>query len=436
MTVNKITNAPTPNEQIDKINEIIDNLSSSSITVDSSLSTTSTNPVQNKIINSALSGKYDASNPNGYTSNVGTVTKVNNASPDSSGNVTLSIPTVNNAKLTIQKNGSTVKTFTANASSNVTANITVPTKTSELTNDSGYTTNTGTVTSVNNVSPVNGNVTISIPAAQIQSDWNQTNTSSKDYIKNKPTIPSVGNGTITITQGGTTKGSFTTNQSGNATISLDAGGGTATTVKINGTSITSSGVADIKTNGTYNSSSNKIATMSDLPTVPTNISSFTNDSGYITGINSTDVTTALGYTPANTTLSNLGATSSTNFDGRWVGKYLRIENSTSIDSYSHSLSNYLPDSTNKYEILVETSLSYKDANAGFCVGTVASPDTNKETNDNFFINSYVTSASKYQYVQGIIPIGTGRTLYSQVATGNPKNAIITLTGYRRIGTNS
>ena len=27
-----------------------------------------------------------------------------------------------------------------------------------------------------------------IPAAQIQSDWNQTNTSAKDYIKNKPTI--------------------------------------------------------------------------------------------------------------------------------------------------------------------------------------------------------------------------------------------------------
>ena len=48
------------------------------------------------------------------------------------------IPTVNNATLTIQKNGSTVKTFTANASSNVTANITVPTKTSDLTNDSGF----------------------------------------------------------------------------------------------------------------------------------------------------------------------------------------------------------------------------------------------------------------------------------------------------------
>ena len=35
------------------------------------------------------------------------------------------IPTVNNATLTIQKNGTTVNSFTANASSNVTANITV-----------------------------------------------------------------------------------------------------------------------------------------------------------------------------------------------------------------------------------------------------------------------------------------------------------------------
>lgn len=58
------------------------------------------------------------------------------------------IPTVNNGTLTIQKNGTTVKTFSANQSGNVTANITVPTKVSELENDSGFTKNTGTVTSV------------------------------------------------------------------------------------------------------------------------------------------------------------------------------------------------------------------------------------------------------------------------------------------------
>lgn len=58
------------------------------------------------------------------------------------------IPTVNNATLTIQKNGTNVTTFTANASSNATANITVPTKVSDLTNDSGFTTNTGTITGI------------------------------------------------------------------------------------------------------------------------------------------------------------------------------------------------------------------------------------------------------------------------------------------------
>ena len=58
----------------------------------------------------------------GFTKNTGTVTSVNNVQPVN-GNVTLSIPTVNDATLTIQSNGTTVGTFTANSSSNVTANI-------------------------------------------------------------------------------------------------------------------------------------------------------------------------------------------------------------------------------------------------------------------------------------------------------------------------
>ena len=66
----------------------------------------------------------------GYTSNVGTVTKVNNTAPDANGNVTLSIPSA--------VTESTVSGW-------------------------GFTKNAGTVTKVNNVSPVNGNVTLSIP---------------------------------------------------------------------------------------------------------------------------------------------------------------------------------------------------------------------------------------------------------------------------------
>ena len=79
-------------------------------------------------------------------------------------------------------------------------------------NPNGYTSNVGTVTSVNNTSPdSNGNVTLTIPT---------------------PDYP-------------------------------------VTDVKIGTTSIVSSKVATIQTNSTYNASTNKIATMSDLPTVPT-----------------------------------------------------------------------------------------------------------------------------------------------------------------------
>ena len=55
---------------------------------------------------------------------------------------TSNIPTVNNATLTIQKNGTNVQTFTANSSEDKTANITVPTAVSELTNDANYATTT------------------------------------------------------------------------------------------------------------------------------------------------------------------------------------------------------------------------------------------------------------------------------------------------------
>lgn len=44
-------------------------------------------------------------------------------------------------------------------------------------------------------------------------------------ISGKADLTDVGNATITLTQGGVTKGTFTTNQSANATIDLDAGGG-------------------------------------------------------------------------------------------------------------------------------------------------------------------------------------------------------------------
>lgn len=71
------------------------------------------------------------------------------------------------------------------------------------------------------------------------------------------TIPTVGNGTITIKQGGTQKGTFTTNQSGNTTIELDAGStstiltGTlvanTTSVSFTNAAITTNSIIDVYT---------------------------------------------------------------------------------------------------------------------------------------------------------------------------------------------
>ena len=93
---------------------------------------------------------------------------------------------IHDGTLTIQKNGTTVKTFTANQSTNVTANITVPTKTSDITNDSGF------ITSAD------------IPA-QVQANWNETTTTSKAYIQNKPTLGTAASRGVstTVTQGST-----------------------------------------------------------------------------------------------------------------------------------------------------------------------------------------------------------------------------------------
>lgn len=50
----------------------------------------------------------------------------------------LNQPSINNGSLTIKRNNTLLGTFTANSSTNTDINITVPTKTSELTNNSGF----------------------------------------------------------------------------------------------------------------------------------------------------------------------------------------------------------------------------------------------------------------------------------------------------------
>ena len=113
--------------------------------------------------------------------------------------LTSDLPTVNNGTLTIQKNGTNVQTFTANQSGNVTANITVPTKTSDLTNDGSDGTST-----------------------YVEADDLATVATSGSYndLSNKPTIPTVNNATLTIQKNSTNVATFTANASSNVTANI------------------------------------------------------------------------------------------------------------------------------------------------------------------------------------------------------------------------
>lgn len=109
---------------------------------------------------------------------------------------------------------------------------TIPTNTSELNNDSGFITLNDVPAQVQSnwnesdtESPAYIQNKPTIPAAQVQSDWNQSDDTAVDYIKNKPTIPAVNDSTITIQQNGTTVGTFTTNDADDTTINLTGGGG-------------------------------------------------------------------------------------------------------------------------------------------------------------------------------------------------------------------
>lgn len=221
-------------------------------------------------------------------------------------------PTIGNATLTIQKNGTAVDTFTANATSNKTINITVPTTAADVSalpastkygasiavsiNTTDYKVTTtlkdqdgnalgtaqvidlplesvvvnGSYDSTNKkivLTLQNGN-TIDIPVGDlvaglqseitssnklasdlvddtnqtnkfmtsaektklsgiatgaevnVQSDWDQTDNTADDFIKNKPTIPTVNNATLTIQKNGTTVNTFTANASSNVTANI------------------------------------------------------------------------------------------------------------------------------------------------------------------------------------------------------------------------
>jgi len=152
-----------------------------------------------------------------------------------------------------------------------------------------------------------------IPAAQIQSDWNQTNIASLDFIKNKPTIPTVSypvtsvntkTGAVVLTntdvgaaatshthaisdvtglQASLDSKATTTSLSGyvtNSALTTSLSGYATTTALTNGLSAKFN--TPVGSTNQYVRGDGTLATFPVIPTVPTNVSAFTNDSGYLT----------------------------------------------------------------------------------------------------------------------------------------------------------
>lgn len=136
------------------------------VTVDSTLSSTSTNPLQNKVINSALAGKSNTNHTHDLSTMINTL---------STGTAT---PVDDDYYISQYSGG-------------------------------------GTTTTTYHRRPMKAlfeYIKGKLSTVAVSGSYND--------LSNKPTIPTVGNGTVTIKQAGTNKGTFSMNQSGNTTIEL------------------------------------------------------------------------------------------------------------------------------------------------------------------------------------------------------------------------
>ena len=143
---------------------------------------------------------------------------------------------------------------------------TIPSKTSQLTNDSNFVSDANYVHTDNNFTTTEKNKLSGIASGaevNVQSDWNVTNTSSDAFIKNKPSIPS--------------KTSDLTNDSGFIT-SVPV---TSVNNKTGAVNLSASDVGALSTSTAYVSSVNGQSGAVTI-SVPTNTSDLVNDSGFLT----------------------------------------------------------------------------------------------------------------------------------------------------------
>ena len=325
------------------------------------------------------------------------------------------IPTVNDATLTIQKNGTTVTTFTANSAQNATANISVPTKvsdltndlnfveetdladvafsgayaditgtpyiptkTSDLTNDSNFASDANYVHTDNNFTTTLKNKLNGIATGaevNVQSDWNVADTSSDAFIKNKPAIP--------------TKTSDITNDSGFIT---SAALPTKTSDLTNDSGFITNQVNNLA--NYYDQTA--INSMFNALSIPTKTSELVNDSGFLTSIPIASASTLGGVKiGSGINVAEDGTISAAVASLDWAN----ITNKPTDVSYWTNDAGYITSAA------LPTKTSDLENDSDFVTSADVPTKTSDLTNDSGFITNSVSNLANYYkksetYTQG------------------------------------
>lgn len=204
------------------------------ITVDSALSSTSTNPVQNKVINTALAGKQATL----------TSTQLNAVN---SGITSTKVSTYDgyNEKITAAQNAANAKVATAQGPGNENKAV--------ITNSSGNVT-TGQIASgmiaddaVTSAKLAAGAVdATALAAGAVTTVKIQNDAVTADKIADG-VIPTVNNATLTIKKNGTSVGTFTANASADKEINIEVPAATTASDILTTSTVTSSGTGAVLT---------------------------------------------------------------------------------------------------------------------------------------------------------------------------------------------
>lgn len=216
-------------------------------TVDSSLSSSSTNPVQNKVVNSALAGKYSTSGGN-ISGHVYLTGAKESSSTSNTSQIVFGTSSDNHVAISSNENAIVINPDTSSTTNQIVLYLD---KASQF--PSGV--SAGSITE--------GGTALSSKYA--------AKSHTHDYAS-KSTATSSADGLMSSTD--------------KSKLDGIAAGANAYTHPSSHPASMITGLATVATSGSYSDLSNKPT----IPTVPTNVSAFTNDAGYLTSFTETDPT--------------------------------------------------------------------------------------------------------------------------------------------------